>query len=138
MPSPASADSPTSTFDVQIRILPSCAASAGIVPLGAREGAVQEGIGIVVTCTENRPWTVSLRKRAAEGPMTTSRKTASLTDDTFDYVIYDDSSHSIVWVDQAALGSGQGMIIPVLGRHPVGQAAGSGIYRDAIAVTVVY
>ncbi|HEY9091591.1 hypothetical protein [Parasphingorhabdus sp.] len=107
--STAHADNQAATFDVQIRILPRCAASTGFLKSEKDSGAEQNQARITITCSEDSPWSVRMIERAGK-------------------------SATSLPGGRAVSGIGSGMIIPDIG--PLADDRQS--YADIIAVDVTY
>lgn len=127
-PTPAYAEGRTGSFDVQIRILPYCAASTGF--LGSEEGSeAEKGQGrISINCSGNIAWSVHLSEGTGADATTSGRKMTSVSGETEDYRITMNSRHSTKPGDQTISGSGPAMIIPIF-DSPNG---------DIISIVVTY
>lgn len=135
VPSTTWADSQTASFDVSIRIVPSCTTWSDNFDFGKTGDSSPT---IAITCSGNSPWSMRLSAGTGEGAIATTRVITSANGNTVDHALFTDASHSILWVDQTVAGSGPGTTIPPFGRIPANQRMSPGSYIDTVTVTVTY
>lgn len=142
-----SAQTATTTFDVQITIEAECliesASDLDFGTAGVIDANVDETSTIAVQCTDGTPYTVGLGPGLGGGTID-ERVMTGPGGATVDYNLYQDPARTVVWGEaigtNTVAGTGDGAIqnLTVYGRVPPQETPAAGTYTDTVTVTVSY
>lgn len=135
----------TDNLDVSLTVEASCSVVASPLAFGTVSSLAADVDGqatLDVTCSDGAGYTVSLDAGGGTGASTTTRKLTSGAD-TINYALYKDSARtsnfgSTGGEEATGTGNGTAQTIDVYGRVPSGQTAATGVYADAVTVTITY
>jgi spore coat protein U-like protein len=142
----------TTTFQVQITLVASCAISANNLNFGSGVGlltaAVSGSSTVSVTCSNTTPYNVSLDGGTVSGSTVTSRLMAGTaagnTGTTLGFQLYSNSGLTTVWGNTigtntvSGTGNGTAQTINVYGQVPVQTTPKPDTYQTTITATVSY
>ncbi len=147
-PAPAHAVFGTTVLAVSVTVLAECLVATTPLAFGTysvdRASPTDATGSIITTCTYGTPYTISLDAGTGTGATMAVRKMKSGSN-TLNYAIYTGSNHASIWGDGSAststMGATAGLLpdtYPVYGRIPPTQQSPTGIYTDAVTVTLTY
>jgi spore coat protein U-like protein len=145
------ASTTTTTFQVQITLVSSCAISASNLNFGAGIGlltsAVNGSTTLSVTCSNSTPYTVGLDGGTVSGSTVSNRlmagTTTGNTSTTMQFQLYTDSGHSTQWGNSSGTwvsgtGNGAAQSLTVYGQVPAQTTPKPDTYQTTITATVTY
>jgi spore coat protein U-like protein len=141
----------TTTFQVQITLVASCAISANNLNFGSGVGllttAVNGTSSLSVTCSNSTPYTLGLDGGNVSGSTVTARLMAGTstgnTGTTMDFQLYTDTGHTTVWGNSSGswvsgTGNGSAQSFTVYGQVPTQTTPKPDTYQTTITATVTY
>lgn len=147
----SAAGTTTTTFQVQITLVASCAITANTLNFGAGVGllttAVNGSSTLSVTCSNSTPYTVGLDGGTVSGSTVATRlmagTTAGNTATTLQFQLYSDSGRSTTWGNSSGTwvsgtGSGAAQTLTVYGQVPTQTTPKPDTYQTTITATVTY
>ncbi len=141
----------TTTFQVQITLVASCAITANNLNFGSGIGlltsAVNGSTTLSVTCSNSTPYTVGLDGGNVSGSTVATRlmagTTAGNTSTTLQFQLYSDSGRTTTWGNSSGswisgTGSGSAQTLTVYGQVPTQSTPKPDTYQTTITATVTY
>lgn len=141
----------TTTFQVQITLVASCAVSATNLNFGSGVGlltaAVNGSSTLSVTCSNSTPYTVGMDGGNVAGSTVATRlmagTTAGNTGTTMQFQLYSDSGRTTVWGNSSGswvsgTGSGAAQTLNFYGQVPAQNTPKPDTYQTTITATVTY
>ena len=141
----------TTTFQVQITLVSSCAISASNLNFGSGIGlltsAVNNSTTLSVTCSNTTPYTVSLDGGTVSGSTVSNRlmagTTTGNTGTTLQFQLYSDSGRATLWGNSSGswvsgTGNGAAQTLTVYGQVPTQTTPKPDTYQTTITATVTY
>jgi len=148
----ARAGSATTTMQVQITLVASCAVTANTLNFGSTVGVLTAAVGgnttLGVTCSNTTPYNIELDGGTVSGSTVTSRLMAGTatgnTGTTIGFQLYSNVGLSTVWGNTigtntvASTGTGAVQTFTVYGQVPAQTSPKPDTYQTTINVTVAY
>jgi spore coat protein U-like protein len=151
LPGASQAGNATTTFQVQITLVASCAISANNLNFGSGIGlltsAVNGSTTLSVTCSNSTPYTLGLDGGNVSGSTVTTRlmagTTTGNTSTTMQFQLYSDSGRTTTWGNSSGswisgTGSGSAQTLTVYGQVPTQSTPKPDTYQTTITATVTY
>jgi spore coat protein U-like protein len=151
LPAASQASTTTTTFQVQITLVASCAISANNLNFGSGIGlltsAVNGSTTLSVTCSNSTPYTVGLDAGNVTGSTVSTRlmagTTAGNTSTTMQFQLYSDSGRTTTWGNSSGswvsgTGNGGAQSLTVYGQVPTQTTPKPDTYQTTITATVTY
>jgi spore coat protein U-like protein len=151
MPLASQAGTATTTFQVQITLVSSCAITANTLNFGSGVGLLTSAVNgtttLSVTCSNTTPYTVGLDGGTVAGSTVASRlmagTTAGNTATTLGFQLYSDSGRATLWGNTSGswvsgTGTGNAQTLTVYGQVPTQTTPKPDTYQTTITATVTY
>ncbi|TWG94946.1 spore coat protein U-like protein [Mesorhizobium sp. J18] len=145
---PVFSQTATTQFNVQITINAECqinsASDLDFGETGVIDTAVSATSTIGVQCTNGTPYDIGLNEGTGAGATVASRLMTGPNDETVEYSLYTDTTHTDVWGNTIGTdtvtdtGTGSEQTLTVYGQVPVQATPTPGAYTDVITVTLTY
>ena len=146
--SPASSQTATTDFNVQITITAECqidsATDLDFGSSGIIAAAVTATSEITVQCTNGTPYDLALNAGIGTGATVAARLMTGPNSETVQYSLYQDAGHADVWGDTigtdtvADTGTGSPQAFTVFGQVPAQPTPQAGTYVDTVTATLTY
>ena len=151
LPLASQATTTTSTFQVQITLVASCAITSNNLNFGSGIGLLTSAVNgtttLSVTCSNSTPYTLGLDGGTVAGSTVASRlmagTTTGNTGTTMQFQLYSDSGRATLWGNSSGswvsgTGNGNAQSLTVYGQVPAQTTPKPDTYQTTITATVTY